>query len=206
MILSVLIPAISVRTSTLSRSLWYLQQQTGDFEILVHPGDDVGLGDKTNRLIQEAAGEYVVVVDDDDYLVPHYMRTVLPFLESGPDFVGYRILALWDGKFWLSIAHDAKNEFGSLTLDRGVCSKMPIRRSIASQVMLGNEFEADWPWAQRVHELVETSLFIDEHLYVYDWWPNAMGFPGGKWAPGTWAPQQDVGLWPVVEDRVRWLL
>ena len=219
MILSVLIPTISSRASTLSRSLWYLENQwnnkLGDnsslYEVIVHRGDTVGLGDKINRMIAEARGDYVVMVDDDDHLVPYYMPTVLPRLYQSSkrlDFLGYRILALQNGKYWLSIAHDAKNPFGNPTLNRGVCNKMPIRRSIAAKVPFGNDYTDDWPWSGAVHALVETSEFIDDHLYVYDWWPDSMAFRDYStvWQPHEeFSPQRDIGEWPFDPERVRWL-
>ena len=224
MILSVLIPTISSRASTLSRTLWYLQNQTmsGDFEVIVHQGDTIGLGDKINRMIAEAKGDYIVMVDDDDYLVPHYMASVLPRLQQSsmacygykpvqfdtPDFLGYKILALQNGKYWLSISHDAKNPFGNPTLNRGVCNKMPIRRSIAAKVPFGNDYTDDWPWSGAVHALVETSEFIDDHLYVYDWWPDSMAFRDYStvWQPHEeFSPQRDIGEWPFDPERVRWL-
>lgn len=205
MILSVLIPTVTARVSTLSRSLWYLQQQTGDFEVIAYGGDEVGVGDKTNALIAAASGDYFIIVDDDDHLVPHYMDTVLPHLDGTFDYVGYRILALHEGRYWLSIAHDAKNRFEAFTLNRGVDKKMPIRRSLMAGLSLGNEFEDDWDFAKAIHDRVETSMFIDEHLYVYDWWPQTMTFPGGKRNQGKWGPQRDIGYWPFDERRIRWL-
>ena len=203
--LSVLVPTITARASTLTRSLWYLQQQTGDFEVIVATGDDIGLGDKTNNLIAAAAGDYFIIVDDDDHLPSHYMDTVLPFLDGTFDYVGYRILALHEGRYWLSIAHDAKNPFEAFTLNRGVDKKMPIRRSLMEGLSLGNEFEDDWLFAQSIHDRVQTSMFIDDHLYVYDWWPDTMTFPGGRRDQGNWGPQRDIGRWPFDPDRIRWL-
>lgn len=216
MILSVLIPTISSRASTLSRSLWYLQHQTLDaeFEVIVHQGDTVGLGDKINRMIADARGDYIVMVDDDDHLVPHYMAAVLPKLiqlvepDDRPDFLGYKILALRDGQYWLSIAHDAKNPFGNPTLNRGVCNKMPIRREIAAKVPFGNDYTDDWPWSGAVHALIRTSDFVDDHLYVYDWWPDSMAFRDytSVWQPHEkFSDQRDIGEWPFDPERVRWL-
>lgn len=212
-VLSVLIPTISSRASTLSRSLWHLEQQnTYGFEVLVHQGDEIGLGDKINRMVQEARGDFIVMVDDDDYLPLHYMHTVWPTLRLSTDFVGYRILALKNGAFWLSIEHSATNQFGSQTLRRGVCNKMPIRTELARQVPFGNDYTDDWPWSEQIHNLVERSTFIDEHLYVYDWWPESMAFKNPERHPDKWAPAHDVGVWPydgaswpIAGDRLRWL-
>lgn len=211
MILSVLIPTISARASTLSRALWYLQHQGTEwaesFEVLVAEGDDIGKGEKVNAMVEAAEGSHIIVLDDDDYLPPHYADTVIPVLKFGDpvDFLGYRILALKNGRYWLSIVHDARNEFGNPTLDRGVCDKMPIRREFALSVKYGDEYTDDWPWSKAIHDLVETSEFIDDHLYVYDWWPESMAFKDSKFQPGNWNPQQDVGQWPYNPERVRWL-
>jgi glycosyltransferase involved in cell wall biosynthesis len=210
--LSVLIPTISARDSTLSRALWFLQNQTrdlGEFEVLVHRGDHLGKGAKVNAMVDACEGDHIIVLDDDDFLPQHYMDIVLPTLNPDlhgqVDFVGYRILALKDGKFWLSIAHDARNQFGNPTLDRGVCDKMPIRTEVARQVRYGDEYTDDWPWSEAVHNLVESSAFIDEHLYYYDWWPESMAFKNNALETGDWSPQQNVGVWPYDPERVVWL-
>lgn len=209
--LSVIIPTISARASTLSRSLWHLIEQPGDFEVIVHRGDEIGLGDKVNAMIAEARGDYIVQVDDDDHLPLGYMASVLPFLDGSVDAVGYKILALRDGSFWVSIAHDPTHEFGVDTprpdgsIGRGVCNKIPIRRELAQKVHFGNAYTDDWPWSEQVHRLVERSTFIDRHLYVYDWWPSTMAFRNADRRPHGWTPQRDIGAWPYDSERIRWM-
>jgi len=210
--LSVLIPTITPRQSVLSRALWYLDQQSGDFEVIVHGDDELGLGDKINAMVAAAGGDYVTVLDDDDHLTLDYMSSVLPACES-VDAIGYRFLALKDGRHWLSIEHDPRNEFngstrarrGTKVVRRSVCQKIPIRRELAAQVTFGNEYTADFPWSEAIHGMVETSTFIDRHLYVYDWWPETMAFKDGREQRGEWNPQRNLGLWPYRNDLVRWM-
>lgn len=209
MILSVLIPTITPRFPLLSRNLWHLQQQRGDFEVLVHEGDEIGMGDKLNRMFGEARGEYVVAVDDDDYLPGYYMDRMLPTLRTGVfDSVGYRIFCLRNGMFWLEIEHDPGGSFDGSRLrklKRGFCPKIPVRTEIARRYQFGNEFEDDFAWSELVHGDIETAVFVDESMYVYDFWPDSGAFKYDGWTSGKWPKQPDVGDWPFDRNRVRWI-
>lgn len=198
--LSVLVPTVTPRASLLSRLLYGITRQVGDFEILVHGDDDMGMGDKLNQMFSEATGEYVVCVDDDDMLADSYMDTVLPALSG--DFVGYRILALKDGKYWAEVQH-RWNMPGWGGEIRGVGPKCPIRREIALQVPFGNDYNDDENWSDQVGRLVESGVFIDRALYIYDWWTNHMLGTAPVHHPRRWANQRDVGDWPYDPQRVR---
>jgi glycosyltransferase involved in cell wall biosynthesis len=200
--LSVLVSTVTPRASLLSRLLYGLTQQTGDFEVLVHPDDTLGMGDKLNRMFAEAEGEYVVCVDDDDMLADSYMDTVLPRLAG--DFVGYRILVLHDGKYWMEVEHRWDvNGWGDEV--RGVGPKCPVRRDIACRVPFGNAYSDDEQWSAGVAGLVSSGVFIDRPLYVYDWWNRHMLGTAPNQRRNRWKSQRDVGVWPFDPERVRWI-
>lgn len=191
--LSVLIPTLDDRRSLLTRALWHLSQQDGDFEVVVGHGDK-GLGDKVNEMVRQAEGDYVMVHDDDDFLAADYMAAVLPLLDGKVDSVGYRILATLDGKFWLSIQHNPKNDFGRAGFRRGYCPKIPVRRALVvdNDIRMGNAYTDDWPFSEEIHNKIETSLYVPKHLYVYEWERNIGRMDTGDWAQ----PRKDVGQWP----------
>ena len=201
--LSVLIPTVSPRESLLSRLLWSITSQTGDFEIVVHGGDTIPMGDKLNRMFTVAQGEYVVCVDDDDMLADSYMEQVLPRLED-VDFLGYRILVLRDGAFWMEVEHrGGVTGWGSKV--RGVGPKCPIRRELALQVPFGNAYTDDVTWSSQVGRLVRAAGFVDRPLYIYDWWAERMLGTAPDHHVDRWGSQRDVGEWPYVPSRITFL-
>jgi hypothetical protein len=205
-ILSVLIPTVEARTSSLSRLLWGLTNQTGNFEVLVHRGDDIPVGTKRNRLFMEAAGQYSVCVDDDDWLDGSYMDQVLWFLNNHqPDWLGYRILVLQEGRFWLDVEHiPGVDNWDGTT--RGLTPKCPIRTTICRQVLFGDGYSADHEWALAMMPLVQGGGFIDRPLYTYDFSPTRMLWEEGRpKRKHKWNNQADLGQWPYRFDRIRWL-
>jgi hypothetical protein len=201
--LSVLIPTVSPRRSLLSRLLWSVTSQLGDFEIVVHAGDDIPMGDKLNRMFTVAKGEYVVCVDDDDMLADSYMEQVLPKC-GDVDFVGYRILVLHDGAFWMEVEHRGDVSGWGETI-RGVGPKCPIRRELALQVPFGNAYTDDQRWSLEVGRLVKTSAYVDRPLYVYDWWESHMLGTAPDHQTDRWGTQRDVGMWPFRQVPIVWL-
>lgn len=201
--LSVLVPTVSPRASLLSRMLWSVTWQTGDFEVLVHGGDDVPMGDKLNRMFTVAQGEYVVCVDDDDMLADSYMDMVLPRLED-VDFLGYRIVVLHDGAYWMEAVHRGDVEGWDGTV-RGVGPKCPIRRELALQVSFGNAYTDDVKWSLAVGRLVKASGYVDRPLYIYDWWASRMLGTAPDHYTARWSAQRNVGTWPFRPSNLTWL-
>lgn len=194
MILSICIPTISTRQGLLSRLLWSIGEQAegfeDQFEVLVYPGDDIAYGDKLNRMFAEAQGEWVVAVGDDDWLPATYLQMVPLLADRNPDFLGYKILYLKDGKYQYEITHTAEvSGWPSNTL-RGVCQTCPVRTSIARQVPFGNDYYDDRVWSAEVEGLVQTHMFVNRVMYCYDYGESV----GTQPAEG-WVDSGRVGVW-----------
>lgn len=197
--ISVCIPTMPQRASTLSRLLWHLEPHIGEIEVLIH-ARVAPMGDKLNELFAHAQGSHVVAVDDDD---------VIDVSKIGPvpdvDFIGWRILALLNGAYDRSVSHrldsDPEADWDN-TNDRGVSPKCLVRTEIARSVTFGNEYTADRPWSQAVHAKCTTSAFVDEHVYTYDHWPAAMLGTNPDDRPN--ALMRTVGWWPMDPTKFRW--
>jgi hypothetical protein len=190
--LSVLVPTMPGRESVLSRCLYSVLEQPGlnrAFEVVVHKGD-IPLGDKLNFMFDVALGSHVVVIDDDDWIAPHYMVCVLPRMKFC-DAVGFDIGVLVDGRWEMRVEHrpTVMNWDGATTV-RGFSHKTPVRTSMARSVSFGNDYTDDKKWASEVAPLISTSIYIPELLYWYDYRLNG---------------SLDVGLWPYDASAVRWL-
>jgi len=55
------------------------------------------LGDKRNRLVLAAVGDYVVFLDDDDWIAPDYLHHLLKLLEPEPDVATFPVEVTLDG-------------------------------------------------------------------------------------------------------------
>jgi hypothetical protein len=209
--LTICIPHTTSRASLLSRLLWCIQQQAWPpLEVIVHGGRGP-MGDKLNEMFAQAQGEYIVCVDDDDLLDGNFSSRLYEggkgrlAMATRTDFIGYRILALRNGCYWLDVAHDISRD-PSCTwqgTDRGVSPKCLIRTTIARKHTFGNHYTADREWSRNVQRDVRTHTFIDAPLYVYDWWPDHMLGTHPDDHPDR--PQRDVGQWPYDPELVRWL-
>lgn len=202
--LSILITSIDERQSLLSRLLFKLEPQlNSQVEVLISQDNRIKpIGDKVNDLINNAKGEYVVLVDDDDYLADNYVYEVLNSLKDKPDFVGYKLLALSAGNYWFEISHDGnhRGEWDGINAsNRGVSPKCPIRKDIFKEVGFGNSYTSDRDWINKVESSgkVIKSNYIDKCLYIYDFWDDTSIWSGKGF--------RDVGSYPFNRDKFIWL-
>lgn len=195
--LSICIPTVSHRAGLLSRLLYSIGEQADgfqdQFEVLVYPGDNIPYGDKLNYMFSIAEGEWVVAIGDDDWLPANYLQ-MLPLLrDKNPDYLGYKILYLKNGKFQYEITHTADIEGWPTPNIRGVCQTCPVRTSIARSVHFGNEYTDDRVWSLAVGQQVKTHLFVDRVMYYYDWGESIGTTPDQN--PGAWVNSDRVGTW-----------
>lgn len=86
--LSICICSIPSRHETLTRLLKCLTEQRRLDEAQVLVSIDTGalkMGPKRNALVQQAVGEYVVHIDDDDLVHPDYLGKILDAIDADPD-------------------------------------------------------------------------------------------------------------------------
>lgn len=192
--LTVIIPTVPGREHLLSRLLWTILEQpaAAGVDLLVIDGHGL-LGDKVNLGVFLAAGRHVTVVDDDDMLAACYFDEVRRALTSDPDFVGFNVLELEDGRYSNSTAIHGDGTWGRHI--RGPSPKGVLRTSIAAQLRMKNHYTADRAWTAQAAKLVTSHVFIDRHLYLYDWWRSTSLFFNGQ--------PRDVGAWPFDETAIR---
>jgi hypothetical protein len=192
-IASVVVPTIPGRESLLSRCLYSIQEQAPEtVEILVVAGTGP-LGDKTALAAVTVSGDYMTVIDDDDYLDGSYMAHVLPEL-GDVDYVGYKVCEMTNGRWsGSSTTRGDTNQFAPGV--HGPSPKGMTRADIWRQVRMGNQYTADRVWCEKVHPLIGSHSFIDRHLYMYDFWDTGSAFVGSS-------NHRDVGEWPVDWSRI----
>lgn len=131
----------------------------------------LSIGENRQRMIEEAAGEYVGFVDDDDLVAEDYVERIFPLLD-GVDYVGFQLQYYEDGRPWKPTFHSLR--YGGWSDDesgyyRDISHLNPIRRELALLVRLDGARGEDKRWADAMRETgrVKTEHFVDAVLYHY---------------------------------------
>lgn len=223
-VLTIAIPTVPSRGSVLSRALHSVTADSwvGEFyktEVVVcedaDPAYPSTMTAKNNHLTSQARGEWIVFLDDDDYMLPGATSTVPKMLEAlNVDFLGYKTLWHENGVYQETFKHTGSgsndwwlNRGGRKTMitDRGVVQKCPVRVSrTVPWVERGVEgpIGTDRAWSRKVQKGITSHGFYDAPVYVYDHWGEHMvGVEAGEGKLSR--PQRDVGLWSWDEGKVR---
>lgn len=186
--LSILIPSLRERASLLEDLEMDLMAQIGplgvseEVEVLkLVDGGEVSVGEKRNRLLADAKGDYVVFVDDDDAVSREYVYEILERIKASPDCIGMRgIMTVGEGETF-QVIYSVSNQHGfasGRTYYRPPGHLTPMRRQIAVKYRfpeknLGEDFE----WADRILKAgaLRNEMFIDKVLYHYKFNPALSG-------------------------------
>lgn len=176
--LSILIPTIKDRTEMLNRLLEVLKPQIVEGVELIIDKDDgeVPIGEKRNRMMQKATGEYVCFIDDDDMIPPYYVAKILNAIELNPDCVGFWLIRYVNGVESGMACHSLRyRKYATVESDtrltmyeRTPNHLNPIKRSIAIQVPFPTTNHGeDTDFAKRVYPMLESEVFVDSEMYRY---------------------------------------
>jgi glycosyltransferase involved in cell wall biosynthesis len=182
--LSILICTINSRKEQLNSLLSEISRQTSStdcVQICINSDEKGGkpTGTKRNELLDNAEGDYVVFIDDDDHIMPNYVSAILKALKHEPDVVGFNGYMTTNGtnrENW-SISKDLEYETildsnGKKFYNRFNNHLSPIKAIIAKQIRFPDIFIGeDYQYAKKLKnsELIKTEVFIDEYLYHYDY-------------------------------------
>lgn len=184
---SVMIASVGARNAELARMLDALAAQIeswhGLVEVVVYWDNfESGLGAARQALLDDARGEWVSFVDDDDELPSYFVDNVMvPLLVSKPDYIGWRMQLFIAGKAQKPTYHslrydrwwdDARGYY------RHVSHLNPIRAELARLGRFDRNVPEDVDWAQQVHaalpaDVREVTLPDDEPMYLYRYDPAA---------------------------------
>lgn len=181
--LSVLIPSVEERAPLLAALIEELVKQTDGkpVEILTWVDNkQTPIGGKRQGLLEKANGEWVVFIDDDDWITPDYIDSILLALEENPDTVGMEeevnghgtdtLKASWSNRWphWAEGRVADKEGFDYL---RTPNPKTPIRRSIALETGYnrGLRWNEDEDFSKRLKRsgLIKSEVYIPRVLYIY---------------------------------------
>lgn len=195
MALSILIATLGTRhipfVGLMDKLLAQADEFPGEIEILAYWNNgELSIGQIRQALLEEAKGDYICFIDDDDDVPDYYCREIMANL--GTDYVGFMLEYWHDGVLKPTSYHSIKYQTWHQDGEgyyRNVTHLNPIRRSIALQGDFASRSGAgeDESWATQVAPLVKTEKYIDRHMYIYNHNSDTSSFGG---IPNTGEPKR----------------
>jgi glycosyltransferase involved in cell wall biosynthesis len=176
--LSILICSLACRAEMLARLMARLSPQlTTDVEVIREiDNGEMTIGDKRNKLLDRATGDYVSMIDDDDLVADDYIPRILSALENNPDCVGFRSARYLNGERIGTCTYSLQSKRmieqfdkdGQRQFVRTPGHLTPIKREhvLATRFMPWCTGE-DRDMEKRILPRLKTESFIDAELYDY---------------------------------------
>ncbi len=134
---------------------------------------EISIGKKRQNLLEQATGDYIAFIDDDDWIAETYVDSILAALESSPDCVGFKIHCTTNGMNPQSAITSMRYKQWGENVDgyahvRSPYHKSPVKREIALKVGFPDlRYAEDKPFSAGITRLVKTEAFVDKVLYYY---------------------------------------
>ena len=170
--LSILICSITERAKLLHRLLVHLKVQMSDeVEIITEIDNrEMTIGEKRNKLLLRASGDYVAFVDDDDLVSDDYISKILAAIKTKPDCCSLQGEITHHGKVDIFLHSIEYNHWFEKC---GIYYRCPnhlnaIKRSIVSQVGFASKNSGeDFDFSMKVFPLLKTEEKISGTIYYY---------------------------------------
>lgn len=211
---TILIPTIGQRAASLRALLGRLLPQTEPYAgrvrvLAAFNNGSPALPEIRQRLVEATTTEYLSFVDDDDMVSEDFVSSVMGALETNPDYVGFRVNYLADGRHRGIIDHSLKHggwreERNPYRWLRDITHINPMRSAVARaadfRVAGAGQIE-DRPWVEQVRNsgLLETEVHIPRPLYDYQWSRR-----GSAWQRPE-RIRQGIARPDITHDNFRWL-
>ncbi len=181
--LSLLICTIEGREHYLERLVSRLKPQvTNEVEVLVAKDNkEIPIGKKRNDLIEQATGEYIAFIDDDDWIAEDYVSTILKATDSKPDVVGFNSVIIFNGEMprrveitlkhtnWSHKMGKINNQEHPVIYYRCPNHLSPIKKTIAKSINFPEiADQEDRYYSLIIPTFAKTEVYIDKYLYFYD--------------------------------------
>jgi len=204
---TILIATLGQRQQRFERLLSHLLPQVeecpGQVNVLAYWNNgERPLAEVRQALVEEADGAFVSFIDDDDLVADNYVRSVVPALNKGINYVGFRLQCYVDGVPLKPTYHSLRytqwydDERGYY---RDISHLNPIRRDVALQAdFRKTEPPEDVAWADQLRGRITKEHFVDDVMYHYyssstdtTWRPGAVQRPrvGQYFRPVIDSPQ-----------------
>ncbi len=183
MILSILICSLQKRLVGLAPLIRELQiQSEGNPVEILWLGDNkkMTVGEKRNKLLSLATGDYVCFIDDDDWVADSYIDEILKALESKPDCVCFECLytnaeTAKENHVYFQHCNKSEDRDAEGIRIRMVNHLNPVKREIALKIGFPEKnFGEDSLYAINLwnSRMLQKSITIKKVLYFYRFNPG----------------------------------
>jgi glycosyltransferase involved in cell wall biosynthesis len=139
--------------------------------ILYEDGGEKSTGVKRQWLLEQAVGDYVCSIDDDDMVADTYLVDILGAMQTSPDVITFEGYMTTDGQNETHFV--IRNDIQKWETKGGVFYRYPhhlcpIKREIAQKFAYADlTFGEDIDWANKVRKSLKTGVHIQKDLYFY---------------------------------------
>lgn len=179
MILSILIPSIPERKNKLDNLLNELNRQKKSYEVEIltsvtnkYIEGGLSVGAKRDLLVQKAKGKYLCFLDDDDYLSPDYLDSIIEYTKQNTDVITFKSFFKCD-TYWSIVDMDLRYENEDCKEEyfkRCAWHVCPIRTNIAKTERFNDiNYGEDWDWMQRILPKLTTHIKINKIIHQYNY-------------------------------------
>ena len=176
--LSIFIASMPDRRSQFDILYRHLKDQFDDpneeiVEIWFDASMEYNIGTKRNKALKIMRGDYIVMVDDDDWVTSDYISKVLTAIESTPDCVGISGTMTTNGQneqqWHISKDYLRWHEAGGVYY-RTPNHISPVRRELALQAGFPEIAHGeDYEYSMRLLPLLKTETKIEGNIYHYQY-------------------------------------
>jgi glycosyltransferase involved in cell wall biosynthesis len=181
--LSILICSVTARLTKLFLLIQHLERQCANKPVeILWLGDNkqMTVGEKRNKLLSLAKGEYICYVDDDDWVSDDYVESILKAVETNPDAVCFECRYTNAETSVNNHVYFARRNFNKDDTVVGIRYRMvnhlnPVKRTIAQKIGFEERnFSEDTDYAIRLwnSRLMNTDVTIPRILYHYQFNPH----------------------------------
>jgi glycosyltransferase involved in cell wall biosynthesis len=180
--LSILVPSVMTRRNTFLPRI--LEQLNSQYEalsereqrqveiIVLMDNKKIMLGDKRNLMVDQAQGEYVVFVDDDDRIADDYIKSLLRATQDASDVITFKAeVTINGGEPKICIySKEFEKDHNTDTYNRLPNHICCVKKSLASRVLFPSVlYGEDSGYAKLLKPLLRSQTMIDKILYYYDY-------------------------------------
>lgn len=185
---TILIPTIGRRVNQFERLVTGLLKQTEKYDNAVqilafYNNGQLPLYQIRQSLVDQAEGDYISFIDDDDEVSEYYVDTIFPLLD-GVDYIGWRMQCIMDGTTLSPTYHSLRYNGWSDDADgyyRDISHLNPIKRELVIKyAKFGGTIPEDVDWASQLRNHVTTEHYISDIMYFY-----YASSGQSTWKPGT---------------------
>ncbi|NJL70647.1 MAG: glycosyltransferase family 2 protein [Candidatus Competibacteraceae bacterium] len=171
--LSILICSLGSRHAMLARLLNRLNPQLNEnVEVLVETDyGTMSIGEKRNRLLDKATGDYIAFIDDDDLVATDYVSRILDAVKTEPDCVGIEGRMTTDGADPRTFIHSFR--YKTWYEQNGIYYRNPnhlnpVKREIALKVRFPDKNHGeDRDYSMSLLPLLTTEVYLEGTTYEY---------------------------------------